>query len=64
MNLDARELALVGAATVMFLVGIGLVLFYGPTLTMVGIVLITLSAVTLLLGVKDVIGDWRNARET
>lgn len=44
---------------VLLLGGMLIIVFAGPTLTVVGIVLVTLSAVVFIADIADVIGHWR-----
>lgn len=57
LGLEITALALLSA--VMFLGGILLIVFSGPTLTIIGIVLVILSAVVFLADMADIIGHWQ-----
>lgn len=59
MDLGLEITALTLLSTVMFLGGILLILLSGPTLTIIGILLIILSAVVFLADVADIIGHWQ-----
>jgi hypothetical protein len=59
MELNTELTVLTALATVLFVVGTLFVLFFGPTLTTVGIVLIVASVLVLFVDVADVIGNWR-----
>ena len=56
MDLDTEITALTTLSAVMFLVGTLLILFFGPTLTIVGMVLITASVLVFIVDVADVLG--------
>lgn len=58
MDLELEVTVLTLVSTVAFLAGIVLVLLYGPTLTMVGVLLIIGSTVVFLLDLADVVGHW------
>jgi len=59
MDLNTEITLLTALSAVTFFVGILLVLFFGPTLTTVGIVLITVGAVVFVVDLMDAIGHWR-----
>lgn len=59
MNLNTEITILTALSAGMFLVGTLLILFYGPTLTIVGLVLFTAGTLAFLVDVTDVIGHWR-----
>lgn len=63
MDFDIRESLLTLGTTAAMLIGIALVLFFGTTLTVVGIVLITVSAILFIVDATDVITKWRETRE-
>lgn len=53
MHYKTRMTMLTVGAMVLGLTGVGLILFQGPTMTMVGIVLVIVSAIAFLVDVKD-----------
>ena len=59
MDLGLKITALTLLSAAMFLGGILLIFFAGPTLTIIGIVLVTLSAVVFLTDMADIIGRWQ-----
>lgn len=64
MDFDSRETLLTIGTTVTMLVGIALVLFFGPELTVVGIVLVTASAILFVADTMDILSKWQETRET
>lgn len=59
MDLGFEITALTLLSAVLLLAGILLIVFFGPTLTITGIVLVTLSAVVFIADIADIIGHWR-----
>lgn len=59
MDWDFEITFLTLLTTLFFLVGTVLILFAGPTLTIVGIGLITLSAIVFVVDMVDIVGHWR-----
>ena len=59
MDLGFEITSLTLLSAVLFLVGILLIVFSGPTLTIIGIVLVSLSAVVFIADMVDIVGHWR-----
>lgn len=59
MDLDFEIASLTVLSAILFLVGILLVVFSGPTLTIIGIVLVSLSGVVFIVDMVDIVGHWR-----
>jgi len=59
MDLGFEITALTALSAIAFLGGVLLVLFAGPTLTAVGIVLVTVGTLLFVVDVADVMGYWR-----
>lgn len=59
MDLAVEISALTLVSAVFFLGGILLIVFTGPTPTIIGIVLVVISAVVFLVDMADVLGHWR-----
>lgn len=49
--------------TLFFLTGTALILFAGPTLTAVGIGLMTVSTIVFVVDLVDAVDHWRRIRE-
>lgn len=60
MKLNTEISVLTLLSTVLFVVGTLFVLFFGPTVTIVGMVLIVASVLVLFVDVATVIGNWRS----
>lgn len=63
VDFDSREALLTLGTTASMLVGIVLVLFFEAALTVVGIVLIVVSAILFIADARDVVGKWGETRE-
>lgn len=63
MDFDSRESLLTLGTTATMLLGIALILFFGTTLTVVGIVLVTASAILFIVDTTDIVTKWRETRE-
>lgn len=59
MDLGVEITLLTLLSAVLFLGGILLIVLSGPTLTIIGIVLVILSAVVFLADIADILGHWR-----
>lgn len=64
MDFDSRETLLTLGTSVTMLVGIALVLFFGATLTIVGILLVVASSILFVVDSADLLAKWRDTRET
>lgn len=63
MDLHTEVTALTALSAGTFLVGVLLILFFGPTLTTLGIVLVTVGGLVFIVDAADVLGHWRQLTE-
>ena len=59
MDLDVEITSLTLLSAVLLLVGILLIVFSGPTLTIIGIVLVTLSGLVFIVDIVDIVEHWK-----